>query len=43
MYVSCVCVINNRWYIQGSAAVKGDGLVEGMDWLAKTINATKKK
>jgi hypothetical protein len=36
-------VINNRWYIQGSAAVKGDGLVEGMDWLAKTINATKKK
>jgi ADP-ribosylation factor protein 1 len=34
---------NRQWYIQGSAAVKGDGLVEGMDWLTKTINATKKR
>src|SRR4051812_15555816 len=22
-----------QWYVQGSAATKGDGLFEGMDWL----------
>jgi signal recognition particle receptor subunit beta len=32
-----------QWYIQGSNAIKGDGLFEGMDWLVKTLNSTKKK
>jgi len=36
---------NREWHVQESVAVKGDGLYEGLDWLAKTLNAaqTKKK
>jgi hypothetical protein len=32
-----------QWYIQGSNATAGDGLTQGMDWLTKTIKATKKR
>jgi ADP-ribosylation factor 1/2 len=30
-----------EWYIQGTNAVSGDGLYEGMDWLVNTVNARK--
>lgn len=26
-----------KWFIQPSAAIIGDGLYEGLDWLARTI------
>uniref|UniRef100_A0A0D9VJU5 ADP-ribosylation factor n=1 Tax=Leersia perrieri TaxID=77586 RepID=A0A0D9VJU5_9ORYZ len=28
---------NRTWHIQGSCALKGDGLYEGLDWLANTL------
>ncbi|KAM0901993.1 hypothetical protein ACQ4PT_019548 [Festuca glaucescens] len=28
---------NRRWHIQGSCALKGDGLYEGLDWLSSTL------
>ncbi|CAK9219483.1 unnamed protein product [Sphagnum troendelagicum] len=28
---------NRRWHIQGTCAPKGDGLYEGLDWLATTL------
>eukprot|EP01017_Pseudomicrothorax_dubius_P045798 TRINITY_DN7977_c0_g2_i1.p1 TRINITY_DN7977_c0_g2~~TRINITY_DN7977_c0_g2_i1.p1 ORF type:complete len:189 (+),score=29.72 TRINITY_DN7977_c0_g2_i1:28-594(+) len=28
---------NRLWYVQGSSAVSGDGLYEGLDWLTNTI------
>ncbi|KAF3790752.1 ADP-ribosylation factor [Nymphaea thermarum] len=28
---------NRRWHIQGTCAIKGDGLYEGLDWLASTL------
>jgi signal recognition particle receptor subunit beta len=32
---------NHRaWYIQSTAATTGDGLYEGLDWLAKELNNT---
>jgi signal recognition particle receptor subunit beta len=30
-----------EWYIQGTCALTGDGLYDGLDWLSKTV--TKKK
>ncbi|CAM0955989.1 unnamed protein product [Alopecurus aequalis] len=31
--------LNNRiWHIQGTCALKGDGLYEGLDWLATTLD-----
>ncbi|CAM8968477.1 hypothetical protein QQ045_004508 [Rhodiola kirilowii] len=32
---------NRKWHIQGTCAVKGDGLYEGLDWLASTLKETK--
>eukprot|EP01097_Dermamoeba_algensis_P000488 TRINITY_DN116_c0_g1_i5.p1 TRINITY_DN116_c0_g1~~TRINITY_DN116_c0_g1_i5.p1 ORF type:complete len:178 (-),score=45.96 TRINITY_DN116_c0_g1_i5:136-669(-) len=29
---------NRKWYIQATCATSGDGLYEGLDWLAKAIN-----
>ncbi|XP_031502358.1 uncharacterized protein LOC116265695 [Nymphaea colorata] len=29
---------NRRWHIQGACALKGEGLYEGLDWLASTLN-----
>ncbi|CAO2047856.1 unnamed protein product, partial [Urochloa humidicola] len=29
---------NRVWHIQGSCALKGEGLYEGLDWLASTLN-----
>lgn len=26
-----------RWHIQGTCAISGDGLYEGLDWLASTL------
>lgn len=28
---------NRKWHIQGACALKGDGLYEGLDWLASTL------
>ncbi|PQM41240.1 ADP-ribosylation factor 1-like 2 [Prunus yedoensis var. nudiflora] len=28
---------NRKWHIQGTCALKGDGLYEGLDWLANTL------
>ena len=28
---------NRRWYIQACCATTGDGLLEGVDWLAATL------
>ncbi|ESR56415.1 ADP-ribosylation factor B1B [Citrus sinensis] len=28
---------NRKWHIQGTCALKGDGLYEGLDWLASTL------
>lgn len=28
-----------RWQVQGSVATKGDGLYEGLDWLALTLRS----
>lgn len=28
---------NKRWHIQGTCATKGEGLYEGLDWLASTL------
>uniref|UniRef100_A0A7N0V921 ADP-ribosylation factor n=1 Tax=Kalanchoe fedtschenkoi TaxID=63787 RepID=A0A7N0V921_KALFE len=32
---------NRKWHIQGTCALKGDGLYEGLDWLASTLKETK--
>jgi len=29
---------NRVWHIQGTCALKGDGLYEGLDWLATTLD-----
>ncbi len=29
------------WFIQSTCALKGDGLVEGLDWLAKHVTPSK--
>ncbi|KAJ3680682.1 hypothetical protein LUZ60_016960 [Juncus effusus] len=29
---------NRIWHVQGTCALKGDGLYEGLDWLATTLN-----
>ncbi|URD99834.1 ADP-ribosylation factor [Musa troglodytarum] len=31
-------VRNRVWHIQGTCALRGDGLYEGLDWLAGTLN-----
>ncbi|PNY03989.1 ADP-ribosylation factor-like protein [Trifolium pratense] len=28
---------NRKWHIQGTCALKGDGLYEGLDWLSSTL------
>lgn len=30
---------NREWHIQGTNATNGDGLYEGLDWLAKKLKA----
>ncbi|KAL7230233.1 hypothetical protein ACSBR2_008692 [Camellia fascicularis] len=32
---------NRKWHIQGTCALKGDGLYEGLDWLASTLKELK--
>ena len=32
---------NRNWFIQGSCAISGDGLTEGLDWLSKAISVKK--
>jgi hypothetical protein len=29
---------NRQWFIQGTNAITGEGLYEGLDWLTKTLN-----
>mmetsp|Transcript_12044 Transcript_12044/g.16694 ORF Transcript_12044/g.16694 Transcript_12044/m.16694 type:complete len:185 (-) Transcript_12044:127-681(-) len=33
---------NHVWHVQGACATTGEGLVEGMDWLANTLKRTVK-
>ena len=34
--------INDReWFIQGTCAVTGDGIYDGLDWLSKTVKNKK--
>lgn len=33
---------NREWHVQGTVALSGDGLYEGLDWLASTLNKRKK-
>ena len=30
---------NRQWYIQSTCATTGEGLVEGLEWLAESIKA----
>jgi len=30
-----------EWYIQGTCALSGDGLFEGLDWMSKTVSKKK--
>ena len=30
-----------KWFIQGTCAIQGDGLYEGLDWLAKNVDTSK--
>ncbi|KAE9451753.1 hypothetical protein C3L33_16296, partial [Rhododendron williamsianum] len=32
---------NRKWHIQGTCALKGDGLYEGLDWLSSTLKELK--
>ncbi|KAL6581632.1 hypothetical protein OROMI_007555 [Orobanche minor] len=32
---------SRKWHIQGTCALKGDGLYEGLDWLASTLKEQK--
>lgn len=32
---------NRKWHIQGTCALRGDGLYEGLDWLASTLKEMK--
>ncbi|CAI8589418.1 unnamed protein product [Vicia faba] len=32
---------NRKWHIQGTCGLKGDGLFEGLDWLASTLKEKK--
>ncbi|OVA18461.1 Small GTPase superfamily [Macleaya cordata] len=32
---------NRKWHIQGTCALRGDGLYEGLDWLAGTLKELK--
>ena len=33
--------MNRQWYIQSTCAVSGEGIVDGLEWLAKTIKNKK--
>ena len=33
-----LCLRDRKWYVQASNAQRGDGLYEGMDWMAKNVN-----
>ncbi len=30
---------NRKWHVQGSIAIKGEGLYEGLDWLAGALKS----
>lgn len=30
------------WFMQGTCALKGDGLLEGLDWLSKHVTSASK-
>ena len=32
---------NRDWYVQGTSALTGDGLFEGLEWLSKTLSKRK--
>jgi ADP-ribosylation factor protein 1 len=34
---------NRQWFIQGTNALTGDGIYEGLDWLSKTLDKKSKK
>jgi len=32
---------NRKWHMQGTCALRGDGLYEGLDWLSTTLKERK--
>ena len=28
---------NRKWFVKSSVATRGDGLIEGLDWLSKNL------
>lgn len=34
-------VRNREWFIQGTCAITGDGIYDGLDWLSKTLKQKK--
>ena len=34
--------LRREWYLQGTCAITGDGLYEGLDWMAKALKNKKK-
>ena len=35
--------LRQRWYIQSTCAVTGEGLVEGFTWMAEAVKEAKKR
>jgi len=36
-------ISNRKWHIQGACAINGEGLYEGLDWLAEQVTGVKAK
>ena len=34
--------LRREWYIQGTCAITGDGLFEGLDWMVKALKNKKR-
>ena len=32
---------SREWFIQATCAIRGDGLVEGLEWLSKKVSSNK--
>ena len=36
-------ISDKQWYVQATCATSGDGLVEGLEWLAQRVKEKKKR
>lgn len=34
---------NKQWYVQATCATSGDGIVEGLEWLAQKVKDKKRR